>query len=67
MHRVSQGLIGLHSDQGSQCHLSVMGREARKGRQDIIVLSDIVTGELFMHGWKAVIVGDFFAFFFGLG
>lgn len=40
-----------------------MGREARKGRQDIIVLSDIVTGELFMHGWKAVIVGDFFAFF----
>lgn len=65
MHMDSQGLIGLHSDHGSQWHLSIMGREVSKGRQDIIVLSDIVTGELFMCGWRAVLVSDFL-FWFGL-
>lgn len=62
MHRDSRGLIGLHSDHGSQWHFSVMGREVSKGRQDVIVLSDTITGELFMRGWRAVLVGDFFSF-----
>ena len=39
-----------------------MGREVSKGRQDVIVFSDTVTGELSMCGWRAVLVGDFFSF-----